>query len=120
MGAVHRLVQRARQVRATCAPDVPSPCISVCRMDPRTQWCEGCYRTLDEIVGWSGMSDEDKRKVWQLIEQRAQPRPDVVMPDLRSLPRTPIRGHPGPPGLRVKPAMTDPSVSGVEREQDNS
>ena len=71
MGAVQRLVQRARQVCAASAPDVPSPCVSVCRMDPQTQWCEGCYRTLDEIASWSRMQDDDKREVWRLIAQRA-------------------------------------------------
>ena len=32
------------------SPPVPSPCISVCRMDERTGWCEGCLRTLAEIA----------------------------------------------------------------------
>jgi predicted Fe-S protein YdhL (DUF1289 family) len=71
MGAVHRLIQRARQVGAAPAEDVPSPCVSVCSMDPRTQLCEGCYRTLDEIAGWSRMEDEDKRAVWQTLAERA-------------------------------------------------
>mgnify|MGYP001185064853 CR=1 FL=1 len=51
---------------------VPSPCISVCRMDARSGWCEGCLRTLDEIAAWSTMSDEDKRAVWQLLAQRRE------------------------------------------------
>lgn len=42
---------------------VASPCVNVCRMDARTGWCEGCYRTLDEIACWSGYTDEDKRAV---------------------------------------------------------
>jgi uncharacterized protein len=71
MGAVRQLVQRAREVRAASAPDVPSPCVSICRMDPRTQWCEGCYRTLDEIAAWSRMDDEQKREVWRMIAKRA-------------------------------------------------
>jgi predicted Fe-S protein YdhL (DUF1289 family) len=49
---------------------VPSPCINVCRMDDATGWCEGCLRTIDEIVAWGSMADDDKRAVWQLIEQR--------------------------------------------------
>jgi len=49
---------------------VPSPCNSVCRMDARTGWCEGCARTLDEIAGWSTMSDEHKRAVWDLLDER--------------------------------------------------
>lgn len=29
-----------------------SPCIDVCRMDPRTGWCVGCGRTNEEIRMW--------------------------------------------------------------------
>jgi uncharacterized protein len=49
---------------------VPSPCISVCRMDPGTGWCEGCSRTIEEIAQWSGMSDEARRRVWTQIALR--------------------------------------------------
>lgn len=49
---------------------VPSPCIDVCRMDPRTGLCEGCLRTLDEIAGWSQGSEDWKRAVWQRLEER--------------------------------------------------
>jgi len=52
------------------AAGVPSPCINVCRMDDGSGWCEGCLRTIDEIVAWGGMADDDKRAVWRLIEQR--------------------------------------------------
>jgi predicted Fe-S protein YdhL (DUF1289 family) len=71
MGAVQRLVQRARHVGAQSTPDVPSPCVSVCRMDPVTELCEGCFRTLDEIAWWARMEDESKREVWRMIEERA-------------------------------------------------
>lgn len=49
---------------------VPSPCISICRMDPRSGLCEGCLRTLDEIAAWARLSDADKRLVWAQIAQR--------------------------------------------------
>jgi predicted Fe-S protein YdhL (DUF1289 family) len=52
------------------APPVASPCISVCRMDLRTQLCEGCARTIDEIANWSRYSDADKQAVWQRIAAR--------------------------------------------------
>jgi uncharacterized protein len=74
MGAAERLGRRAREVAASRTPDVPSPCISICRMDPVTQWCEGCFRTLDEIAGWARMGDEEKRQVWRMIQQRVQAR----------------------------------------------
>jgi predicted Fe-S protein YdhL (DUF1289 family) len=57
-------------------PPVPSPCNSICRMSPRTGLCEGCLRTIDEIAAWSRMSDDEKRTVWQLLdERRAEPLP---------------------------------------------
>ena len=53
---------------------VPSPCISVCRMDEATGWCEGCMRTLDEIAAWSLLDDAEKRAVWaELGPRRDQP-----------------------------------------------
>ncbi len=51
---------------------VPSPCISVCRMDPATGWCEGCLRTIDEIAAWSSLDDEAKRAVWERLPQRRE------------------------------------------------
>ena len=49
---------------------VASPCISVCRMDPKTQLCEGCARTIDEIANWSRYSNADKNAVWRRIAER--------------------------------------------------
>ncbi len=49
---------------------VASPCTSVCRMNARTGWCEGCLRTLSEIAAWSTLNDADKRQVWWLLDQR--------------------------------------------------
>lgn len=71
MGAARRLVERALQVCAQDLPEVPSPCVSICRMDPRTQWCEGCFRTLAEIADWSRMDGAGKRAVWRVIAARA-------------------------------------------------
>ncbi|MCZ4313730.1 DUF1289 domain-containing protein [Comamonadaceae bacterium G21597-S1] len=49
---------------------VPSPCVSVCRMDPASGLCSGCLRTIDEIVAWGRMDEPAKRKVWAGIVQR--------------------------------------------------
>lgn len=49
---------------------VASPCNKVCRIDPRTGWCEGCLRTLDEITTWATMSNDDKRAVRDALAQR--------------------------------------------------
>ena len=57
---------------STATTAVPSPCISVCRMDARSGWCEGCLRTIDEIAAWSVLDDEEKRAVWQLLPQRRE------------------------------------------------
>lgn len=49
---------------------VPSPCVSVCRMDEATGLCEGCWRTLGEIAGWSAMDNAQRQAIWTRIEQR--------------------------------------------------
>lgn len=49
---------------------VPSPCINVCRMNQHSGLCEGCQRTIEEIVQWSSASESAKRSVWVEILQR--------------------------------------------------
>jgi hypothetical protein len=52
------------------AAAVPSPCISVCRIEPATGWCEGCLRTIDEIAHWSVLDEDEKRAVWAELKCR--------------------------------------------------
>ena len=49
---------------------VGSPCTNVCRMDSESGWCLGCKRSIDEIVAWSRMGDEQKQAVWLLLPDR--------------------------------------------------
>jgi uncharacterized protein len=48
--------------------DVPSPCISLCKMDDETKQCKGCYRTVDEIAAWSRLDDAQRLVIWERIE----------------------------------------------------
>jgi predicted Fe-S protein YdhL (DUF1289 family) len=52
------------------ASPVPSPCRNICRMGA-DGYCEGCLRTIDEIAGWGGRGDADKRAIWQALPARA-------------------------------------------------
>lgn len=67
--AIKLLLARARTMKA--GEPVPSPCMSICRMDAVTELCEGCLRTLDEVAAWSVMDEAEKREVWKSIQQRA-------------------------------------------------
>lgn len=40
-----------------------TPCIAVCMIDPKTDLCFGCGRTLPEIARWSRMATEERRAV---------------------------------------------------------
>ena len=51
---------------------VASPCVDVCRMNAETGFCDGCFRTLDEIAGWSAYDDDAKRAVLDRVESRRQ------------------------------------------------
>lgn len=52
--------------------NIPSPCVSVCVMNPSRGLCAGCFRTLDEIAAWSRMPDAGKKQVWSQLVERAQ------------------------------------------------
>ena len=63
------LLERAATV-AHGLPDVPSPCVSVCRMNADRSFCEGCFRSIDEIRAWSRSGDAQKRVVWARLLER--------------------------------------------------
>jgi uncharacterized protein len=69
--AARALASRAAEVRAL-ARDLPSPCVSICRVDEASGFCVGCLRTIDEIAHWSRSDDAGKRRIWRAIELRAQ------------------------------------------------
>lgn len=76
--AIKMLADRALSISAT-ADSVPSPCVSVCRMDTGSGLCEGCFRTLDEIRDWGRSDDAAKQRMWADIRTRLlQTYPDVV------------------------------------------
>ena len=52
------------------AVPVASPCINVCRMSPFNGYCEGCFRTIDEIAGWTTCSDAEKLAVLARLPAR--------------------------------------------------
>jgi len=50
-----------------------TPCIAVCMIDPRTNLCFGCGRTLPEIARWHRMDNAERLAVMaQLAERMAQ------------------------------------------------
>jgi uncharacterized protein len=61
---------------------VKSPCLKVCLMDPQNELCKGCFRTLDEIARWGGMTDADRLEVFSLIEKRKSDVAEVPVPPL--------------------------------------
>ena len=67
--AINLVAARAHKIKKETT-NLPSPCISVCRMSEVSGCCEGCFRTREEIAGWSQATDAGKRAVWNLIEQR--------------------------------------------------
>jgi uncharacterized protein len=49
-----------------------TPCIAVCMIDPRTQLCFGCGRTLPEIARWDRMDSAERLAVMKLLPERME------------------------------------------------
>ena len=49
---------------------IPSPCISICQMDPVEEVCKGCYRTRKEIAQWLSMDGQAQRQLLEALKQR--------------------------------------------------
>ncbi len=50
--------------------DIVSPCIGVCAINDANGFCQGCYRTVEEIREWWNMSDQERDKVMSALDQR--------------------------------------------------
>lgn len=55
-------------------------------MNPASGWCDGCWRTIDEIVAWGRLDDDAKRAVWAQLPQRRDAAAAVAPP-----PRSPFK-----------------------------
>jgi predicted Fe-S protein YdhL (DUF1289 family) len=57
-------------VSKTEQSDIASPCVKLCKIDKHSDLCQGCLRTIDEIIAWSKASRELKLEIWEKIEER--------------------------------------------------
>ncbi len=53
-------------------PSVPieTPCVSVCMIDQPTGLCEGCGRTVEEIVRWIRLTPAERRRIMDELPER--------------------------------------------------
>lgn len=47
-----------------------SPCNRHCTLNPDTNICMGCFRTLDEILRWAKLSAQEKQAVLDTLADR--------------------------------------------------
>lgn len=50
---------------------IATPCVKVCIVDGASGLCLGCWRTLSEIGGWSGLSDAERERIMAELPARA-------------------------------------------------
>ena len=50
--------------------NLPSPCISICKLNKSTGFCDGCFRTINEISQWSSMTDVERMSLLETLRQR--------------------------------------------------
>ncbi|MEQ8331631.1 DUF1289 domain-containing protein [Nisaea sp.] len=58
--------------------EIPSPCVAVCQIDRTSGYCLGCWRTIEEISGWSRYDRERRLQIVSELHDRrgtAAPRP---------------------------------------------
>ena len=50
--------------------NLPSPCISICKLNKSTGFCDGCFRTINEISQWPSMTDVERISLLETLRQR--------------------------------------------------
>lgn len=47
-----------------------SPCIDICKIDKKTGYCIGCFRTKDEIKDWRKLKDGKRQRIIDKAPER--------------------------------------------------
>ena len=50
--------------------NLPSPCVSICKLNKSTGFCEGCFRTENEIALWSSMNNDERLSLLPILRER--------------------------------------------------
>ena len=51
--------------------EVESPCTKICVIHPDERLCVGCFRSIEEITGWSRLSPDDRQAIIADLPARA-------------------------------------------------
>jgi len=51
--------------------EIDSPCVKLCVIHPEERLCVGCYRSIEEISGWSRMTPQGRAEVMADLAARA-------------------------------------------------
>ncbi len=58
---------------------IKTPCIKVCVIDGESGLCMGCYRKLNEVAGWAGLTDAERETIMgELADRRRLIRPEKL------------------------------------------
>ena len=71
LAARTKVVNASGAFAADYADIVPSPCVSICKMNADRSLCLGCYRSIDEIRAWSKADNAERQAMWQQLLARA-------------------------------------------------
>lgn len=52
------------------APDIETPCVKICVLEPETGFCIGCGRTRGEIASWLGLSATERHSLVVALPER--------------------------------------------------
>ncbi|GLS87318.1 DUF1289 domain-containing protein [Cypionkella aquatica] len=51
--------------------EIESPCVKLCVVHPEARICVGCFRSIDEIAGWSRLTQAERAKIMAELPSRA-------------------------------------------------
>jgi predicted Fe-S protein YdhL (DUF1289 family) len=52
--------------------DIQTPCVKICVVDRTSALCIGCGRSLAEIAGWIGFTDEERTRIMAALPRRLE------------------------------------------------
>ncbi len=76
-------------------PNIPTPCVGICTIEPETRLCAGCLRTAVEIALWPEASNEERLVIVNALRERRRARGITSAADSRPRRRRAARPQTG-------------------------
>lgn len=59
---------------------IETPCRKICKINKKTELCEGCFRTIEEIARWATFTSAQRKQIMHQLPSRESVKYKTLQP----------------------------------------